>query len=66
MSILLSERQTDDLCVPSTHPLRLLITIFTSHKAILDYLHNAGFTKSFQQFKEDAQLVCQGKSARTY
>ncbi|KAH9974741.1 dynein regulator [Lactifluus volemus] len=40
MSILLSERQTDDL-----------------HKAILDYLHNAGFTKSFDQFKEDAKLA---------
>ncbi|KAI9452749.1 dynein regulator [Russula earlei] len=39
MSILLSERQTDDL-----------------HKAILDYLHNAGFTKTFEQFKEDAKL----------
>lgn len=40
MSILLSERQTDDL-----------------HKAILDYLHSAGFTKSFEQFKEDAKLT---------
>lgn len=27
------------------------------HKAILDYLHNAGFTKSFEQLKKDTKLV---------
>ena len=27
------------------------------HKAILDYLHNAGFTKSFEQLKQDTKLV---------
>jgi hypothetical protein len=28
-----------------------------SHKAILDYLHSAGLTKSFEQLKEDTKLV---------
>ncbi len=61
MSILLSERQTDDLCVPFHTSLPPAYdgfqSTFTRHKAILDYLHSAGFTKSFEQFKEDAKLV---------
>ena len=61
MSILLSDRQTDDLYVSQvpTWPAYLLISIKPSyrHKAILDYLQNAGFTKSFEQLKEDTKLV---------
>jgi hypothetical protein len=26
----------------------------TRHKSILDYLHNAGFTKTFNEFREEA------------
>jgi hypothetical protein len=59
MSILLSDRQTDDLYVHVYHALlnfRCKSTSY-SHKAILDYLHSAGFTKSFEQLKEDTKLV---------
>jgi len=59
MSILLSDRQTDDLYVSCLHVLlsfRCQSTLY-SHKAILDYLHSAGFTKSFEQLKEDTKLV---------
>jgi len=38
------------------HALLDLSTLY-SHKAILDYLHSAGFTKSFEQVKEDTKLV---------
>jgi hypothetical protein len=61
MSILLSERQTDDLYVPHHRNLDPLDDRYQStsprHKAILDYLHNAGLTKSFEQLKEDTKLV---------
>lgn len=63
MSILLSDRQTDDLYVshvPTTTCLQQIADInqpLQRHKAILDYLHNAGFTKSFEQLKEDTKLV---------
>src|SRR6266849_7335815 len=32
-------------------------SILYSHKAILDYLHSAGLTKSFEQLREDTKLV---------
>jgi|SRR6266850_3700730 len=61
MSILLSERQTDDLYVPHNRNLYPLNDRYQStsprHKAILDYLYNAGLTKSFEQLKEDTKLV---------
>jgi hypothetical protein len=53
----LSERQTDDLYVPHVAPLPAYRSTLSRHKAILDYLHSAGFTKSFEQFKGDARLV---------
>jgi hypothetical protein len=59
MSILLSDRQTDDLYVCFyVYPALLNFRCTSySHKAILDYLHSAGFTKSFEQLKEDTKLV---------
>ena len=63
MSILLSDRQADDLYAPTHRPVLPCCSISDidqlrpRHKAILDYLHNAGFTKSFEQLKQDTKLV---------
>lgn len=52
----LIDKQTTCMCHTSYHgPLNQSNPY--RHKAILDYLHNAGFSKSFEQLKEDTKLV---------
>lgn len=53
MSIL-ADRQKDDLCVYGGIVSFVCLKIFyRRHKAILDYLHSAGYTKAYEQFKEE-------------